>query len=67
MPPALAFKALSYGLIGLLASAVVVLWVVSLRREIIAGKSLDGLLPAVVVVASLCAFIALLTAYIEIL
>ena len=61
----LAFKALSYGLIGLLASAVLVLWAVSLKGEIIAGKSLDGSLPAVVVVAALCAFIGLLSAYVQ--
>ena len=60
----LAFKALSYGLTGLLASAVLVLWVVSLREEIIAGKSLIGLLPCVVVVVALCAFIGLLNAYV---
>lgn len=60
----LAFKLLSYGLIGLLASTVLILWVVSLRREIISGKSPNGLLP--LVVAVLCAFIALLTAYIEV-
>jgi hypothetical protein len=56
----LAFKALSYGLTGLLATAVLSLWVISLRREIIAGKSSNGLLPAVVVVAALCAFIGCL-------
>jgi hypothetical protein len=62
----LAFKLLSYGLIGLLASTVLMLWVVSLRREIMSGKSLQGLLPVVLVVAVLCAFIALITAYIEV-
>lgn len=65
MADPLAFKALSYGLIGLLASTVLVLWMVSLRREIIAGKSLNGLLPVLVVVAALCAFIGLLSAYVQ--
>jgi hypothetical protein len=37
-----AFKAVSYGLVGLLALTVLILSVGSLRREIIAGNPLNG-------------------------
>jgi hypothetical protein len=66
MPPVLAFKALSYALIGILALAVLILSIVSLRREIISGKALNRFSPFMVTIAALCAFIALLSAYIHI-
>jgi hypothetical protein len=65
MPDALTFKAVSYGLIGILALAGLILSFASLRREIISGKPPKGLSPVIVIIAALCAFIALLTAYIH--
>jgi hypothetical protein len=65
MPDALAFKALSYGLIGILALAGLILSFVSLRREIICGKPPSRFSPVILIIAALCAFIALLTAYIH--
>ena len=44
MPDPLAFKALSYGLVGLLPLSVLILSVVWLRIEIISGKPLSGFL-----------------------
>jgi hypothetical protein len=67
MADALAFKVLSYGLIGLLALTVLILSIVSLRREIFAGQPVNGLLPVVLVLAALCASIALFAAYIHFL
>jgi hypothetical protein len=61
----LAFKALSTGSSGSWSQQSLVLWVISLRGEIIAGNSLNGLLPVVVVVVALCAFIGLLNAYVQ--
>jgi hypothetical protein len=61
----LAFKALSYGLAGLLALAAIVLSVVSLRIEIIYGKPVHGLFPVVLMISALCVFIVLVTAYVE--
>jgi hypothetical protein len=65
MAGALAFKALSYGLVGLLALTVLILSIVSLRREIISGKPPNGFSPVILIIAALCAFIVLLTAYIQ--
>jgi hypothetical protein len=65
MPDVLAFKALGYALIGLLALTVLILSVVSLRIEIISGKPLNSFLLVVVIVATLCAFITLLTGYVQ--
>jgi hypothetical protein len=61
----LAFKAVSYGLAGILALAGLVLSVVSLRIEIIYGKPVHGLLPVTLMIASLCFLIVLLTAYVQ--
>ena len=65
MPDVLAFKALGYALIGSLALTVLILSVVSLRIEIISGKPLNSFLLVVVIIATLCAFIALLTGYVQ--
>jgi hypothetical protein len=65
MPDVLAFKAVGYALIGFLALTVLILTVVSLRTEIISGKPLNSFVPVVIIIATLCAFIALFTAYLE--
>jgi hypothetical protein len=65
VPDPLAFKALSYGAVGLLALTVLILSVVWLRIEIISGKPLSGFLPVLLIIAVLCALISLLTAYVQ--
>jgi hypothetical protein len=65
MPDVLVFKALGYALIGLLGVTVLILSIVWLRIEIISGKSLNSFLLVVVIIATLCAFIALLTGYVQ--
>jgi hypothetical protein len=65
VPDPLAFKALSYGAVGLLALTVLILSVVWLRIEIISGKPLSGFLPVLLIIAALCALISLLTAYVQ--
>ncbi len=65
MPDPLAFKALSYGAVGLLALTLLILSVVWLRIEIISGKPLSGFLPVLLIIAALCALISLLTAYVQ--
>jgi hypothetical protein len=65
MASALDFKALGYALIGILALTVLILSVVSLRREIISGTPPNGFSPVIIIIAALCALIALLTAYVQ--
>jgi membrane-bound ClpP family serine protease len=65
VPDPLAFKALSYGAVGLLALTLLILSVVWLRIEIISGKPLSGFLPVLLIIAALCALISLLTAYVQ--
>jgi hypothetical protein len=64
VPDPLAFKALSYGAVGLLALTVLILSVVWLRIEIISG-TLSGFLPVLLIIAALCALISLLAAYVQ--
>jgi hypothetical protein len=65
VPDPLAFKALSYGAVGLLALTLLILSVVWLRIEIISDKPLSGFLPVLLIIAALCALISLLTAYVQ--
>ena len=65
MPDGLGFKALGYALIGLLALTVLILSIVSLRIEIISGTPPNGFSPVIIIIAALCALIALLTAYVQ--
>jgi hypothetical protein len=65
MADALVFQALSYGVVGLLALAALVVCVVSLRKETISEQPLHGLIPVLLLLAALCASIALLAAYIQ--
>ena len=58
MPDPLAFKALSYGAVGLLALTLLILSVVWLRIEIISGKPLSGFVPVLLIIAALCAHLA---------
>jgi hypothetical protein len=65
VPDPLAFKALSYGAVGLLALTLLILSVVWLRIEIISGKPLSGFVPVLLIIAALSALISLLTAYVQ--
>jgi hypothetical protein len=65
VPDPLAFRALSYGLVGLWALTVLILSVVWLRIEIISGKPLSGFVPVLLIIAALSALISLLTAYVQ--
>ena len=60
-----AFKALSYGLVGLLAIIVLALSLVSLRRDIHCGRPLTGLVRFALVIAVFCVLVTLYTAYIR--
>jgi membrane protease YdiL (CAAX protease family) len=61
----LAFKAVSYGLILLIALVVLVLSLVSFRKEFISDKPVHGLFPLVLIIAGLCVLISLATAYVQ--
>ena len=61
MDSALTFNALSYGLVGLLWVAGLVLSLVSIRKESRCGIPLKGLMGLTVAVMGLCTFIALLS------
>jgi len=65
MDSALTFNALSYGLVGLLWVAGLVLSLVSIRKESRCGIPLKGLMGLTVAVMGLCTFIALLAAFAE--
>jgi len=63
MDYALTFKALSYGLMGLLWTTGLLLSLISMRKENRSGAPLRGLIGLTVAVMGMCAFIALFTAY----
>ena len=63
MQPDLTFRALGYGIIGLLLIMMLVLALVSMRREERWGEPLPGLFWLTLVVLGLCAFVALSSAY----
>jgi hypothetical protein len=65
MDPALTFKALSYGLVGLLWVTGLVLSLVSIRKESRCGIPLKGLMGLIVGVMGLCTFIALFAVFAE--
>jgi hypothetical protein len=65
MPDVLAFKALGYALIGLLAFTILILSIVSLRSEIIFGTPPNGFSPVIIIITALCVVIALVTAYVQ--
>jgi hypothetical protein len=60
-----AFKALSYGLVGLLAIIVLALSLISLRRDIHCGRPLTGLVRFALVIAVFSVLVTLYTAYIR--
>ena len=66
MDAGLAIKGLSYGIVALLAVALLALSLVSLRKEIQTGRSLMGLFPVALLISVLCALIALYTAYLRV-
>lgn len=66
MPAVLFFKALSYGLIGLLAITFLALCLISLAKEAHAGEPASGIFPFAVVIAVLCVLLALFTGYVRI-
>jgi xanthine/uracil/vitamin C permease (AzgA family) len=63
MDLALTFKALSYGLMGLLWVTGLLLSLVSIRKESRSGVPLKGLMGLTIAVMGLCTFIALFAAY----
>jgi hypothetical protein len=63
MQPDLAIRGLSYGVIGLLLLAMLVLALISLRKEARRDEPLRGLLWFTLVVFGLCTFVALSSAY----
>ena len=65
MDAAFAFKALSYGLVGLLAIRVLALSLISLRRDIHSGRPLTGLVRFALVIAVFCLLVTLYTAYVR--
>lgn len=66
MPAVLAFKALSYGLIGLLAITFFTLCIISVANEAHAGEALRGILAFALVIAGLCVLVGLFSAYFRI-
>jgi hypothetical protein len=60
-----AFKALSYGVVGLLAFRVLALSLISLRRDIRSGRPLTGLVRFALVIAVFSVLVTLYTAYIR--
>jgi len=63
MDAVFAFKALSYGLVGLLAIRVLALSLISLRRDIHSGRPLTGLVRFALVIAVFSVLVTLYTAY----
>ena len=61
----LAVKAVSHGLILLLALVALILSLVSLKKEYVSGKSLDGLFLLILVIAGLCGLISVLSIYVD--
>ena len=59
------FKALSYGLVGLLAFRVLALSLTSLRKDIHSGRPLTGLVRFALVIAVFSVLVTLYTAYIR--
>src|SRR4029077_8329522 len=61
----LAFKTISYGLVGLIwLIALALLWI-SMRKEARYGQPLRGILGLIVAALCLCAFIVLVAAYVQ--
>jgi hypothetical protein len=65
MPDPLIYKSVSYGIVGLLAFTALILSVVSLRKELTTDKPVDGLSPVILIIAGLCVFISLASAYVQ--
>ena len=63
MHPDLAIRGLSYGVIGLLLLVMLVLALISMRKEARRDEPLRGLLWFTLVVFGLCTFVALSSAY----
>ena len=63
LPPQLALKALSYGLVVLLGITLLALALISLRKEDRQGQPINGMLWFTVVIIGSCAVIVLLAGY----
>jgi O-antigen/teichoic acid export membrane protein len=61
----LAFKVVSLLLLGILALTGLILAGISVKKEDISDKPLRGVFPVVLLLAALCAFVSLLTAYVH--
>ena len=65
MQPELTFRALSYGLIGILGIALVAVWLISMREEHERGEPFKGVLWFSVAIVAFCAVIALVAGYVQ--
>ena len=65
MQPELTFRALSYGLIGILGIALFALWLISMREEDERGEPFKGVLWFSVAIVAFCAVIALVAGYVQ--
>jgi Na+/H+ antiporter NhaB len=63
--PELTFRALSYGLIGILGIALLALWLISMREEDERGEPFKGMLWFSVAIITFCAVIALVAGYVQ--
>jgi hypothetical protein len=63
--PELTFRALSYGLIGILGIALFALWLISMREEDGRGEPFKGMLWFGVAIIAFCAVIALVAGYVQ--
>jgi uncharacterized membrane protein YedE/YeeE len=63
--PELTFRALSYGLIGILGIALFALWLISMREEDERDEPFKGMLWFSVATIAFCAVIALVAGYVQ--
>jgi hypothetical protein len=63
--PELTFRALSYGLIGILGIALFALWLISMREEDERGEPFKGMVWLSVAIIVFCAVIALVVGYVQ--
>jgi hypothetical protein len=61
--PGLAFKALGYGLSGILLLAMLIVTFVSIHKEARSDEPIGGLFPLALIIIAVCTLLALCTAY----
>lgn len=65
LQPEFTFRALSYGLIGILGIALVAVWLLSMREEHERGEPFKGMFWLSVAIVAFCAVIALVAGYVQ--